>query len=130
MKINIIKAALLSAVVALASCNPGKTVTPQSQQEEAMKVITEIDSMKKTVEPQSETKTIEGKIQTIANGKDGYMALVQTTDKTTYFATISRANLTTPEQYKTFEVGETVKLSGDSWKMNNENHLTVREIVQ
>lgn len=79
-------------------------------------------------ETENKTITVKGEVVQVTLGKDGYTAELKTSTGETYFATISRSNLNNPEQYKTVVVGDKMKVSGDSWKMDNENQVTVREI--
>lgn len=120
--------ALLSAVLAFASCN-NKTATTT----EDKKVETTTEIAKDSVAPQAETskeetKTVEGNVLEINNGKDGYTAKLETAEKEIYLVTISHSNLKNHEQYKTVKVGEKLKVTGDFWKTESENHITVREI--
>lgn len=76
----------------------------------------------------NQMKTVEGKVLAITPGKDGYTAKIQS-GQMIYFATISHSNLKDPTQYKSVDVGDKLKVSGDFWQMENENHITVREIL-
>ncbi|GEP50820.1 hypothetical protein FNO01nite_14920 [Flavobacterium noncentrifugens] len=127
MKSHIQNLAMMSAVIAFASCNTAKTdAKPEIQTETT---VSETDTATAiTEEPKAETKSVEGKVQEIQNGKDGYTAKIETADKEIYFVTISHSNLKDHTQYKSVKVGETLKVSGDSWKADTENHITVREI--
>lgn len=81
---------------------------------------------------QSETEkstTIEGEVLEINQGKDGYTAKLKTNTQEIYFVTISRANLKNPTQYKSTKIGEKLKVLGKFWKMDNDNQITVREIL-
>ena len=74
------------------------------------------------------TKIVEGSVTEIQLGKDGYTATLKNSTNEIYFVTISHANLKNPAQYKTVSTGDKLKVSGDFWKMEEENHITVREI--
>ncbi|MFT3795913.1 hypothetical protein [Flavobacterium sp.] len=130
MKMYVQNLAMLSAVIAF-GCQ-SKQAEPQAEpQTEA--IAAETDTMVQQPEavadkPANDTKTIDGIVKEIANGKDGYTATIETKDQGLFKATISRANLTDAKQYRTFNVSEIVKLSGDYWKMGEEQQLTVREI--
>lgn len=127
MKSHIQNLAMMSAVIAFASCNTAKTETKPEAQIET--TVSETDTATAITEaPKSETKSVEGKVQDIQNGKDGYTAKIETSDKEIYFVTISHSNLKDHTQYKSVKVGETLKVSGDFWKTETENHITVREI--
>lgn len=71
---------------------------------------------------------ISGKVTAIQQGKDGYTATLITAEKAEYRATISRANLTDPTTYRAVQTGETIRVKGDHWQMENQNHITVREL--
>ena len=76
----------------------------------------------------TEKDWISGKVIEINKGKDGYTAKIEANNGETYFATISHANLKDPSQYKSVAVGETISVKGGQWNMENEKHITVREI--
>ena len=126
MKSQIQNLAMLSAVIAFASCNTAKTETKAEIPTET--TATASDSTTVVETPKAEIRTVEGKVQEIQNGKDGYTAKIETAEKEVYFVTISHSNLKDHTQYKSVKAGETLKVSGDFWKMENENHITVREI--
>lgn len=127
MKIHIQNLAMMSAVIAFAGCNS------YNQEQQAEKITataaTEADTAQDQVSeaPANEMKTIEGVVKSMTPGKDGYTAEVETKEGI-YKATISRANLNDPKQYRNFNTSEIVKLTGDSWTMEQEKQLTVREI--
>ena len=127
MKSYVQNLALLSAVIAF-GCNSNKT-EPQPEMP-ADNVKTATDSVTATTDAAATTelKTIEGVVISTSHGKDGYTAKIETKDDGIFQATISRANLKDPKQYRDFNANEIVKLTGDSWKMGAENQLTVREI--
>jgi vacuolar-type H+-ATPase subunit I/STV1 len=80
-------------------------------------------------EIEKKIKTIEGEVLEINQGKDGYTAKLKTNTEEIYFVTISHSNLKNPTQYKATKIGEKLKVSGELWKMNGENQITVREIL-
>jgi|SRR6218665_114840 len=116
--------AMLSAVIAFASCNTAKTDVKQEVQTETVAA----DSLATAEKLQGETKVVEGTVQEIQNGKDGYTAKIETADKTIYYVTVSHSNLKDHTQYKSVNPGEKLKVSGESWKAEENNHITVREI--
>lgn len=71
---------------------------------------------------------ISGMVTEIQPGKDGYTAQLKTDIGTVYYVTISRANLADPQTYRSAAVGDTLTVKGDIWQMENQNHITVREI--
>lgn len=72
---------------------------------------------------------VEGSVESIEYGKDGYTAKVKTADNEIYLATISRINLVDAQEYKVFQVGEKVTLKGEFWKADTEKHIKVTDIV-
>src|SRR5690606_29461899 len=74
-------------------------------------------------------KIVSGEVKDIAFGKDGYTAKIQSVTDDIYYVTISRANLINPEQYKSLQIGEKLKVSGDFWIMDGANQITAREIL-
>jgi len=127
MKSHIQNLAMMSAVIAFASCNTAKTEPkPETQTETA---AAESDSATAVSEDlKTETKSVAGTVQEIQNGKDGYTAKIETANKEIYLVTISHSNLKDHTQFKSVKIGETLKVSGDYWKMENTNNITVREI--
>lgn len=127
MKSHIQNLAMMSAVIAFASCNTAKTeAKPETQTETT---ISETDAATTITEDlKAETQSVEGKVREIQSGKDGYTAKIETADQAIYFVTISHSNLKDHTQYKSVKIGETLKVSGDFWKTDKENHITVREI--
>lgn len=126
MKTHIQNLAMMSAVIAFASCN---SYNQEQQAEKVTPTTTETDTAQAPpIEaPANEMKTIEGVVKSMVPGKDGYTAEIETKEGI-YKATISRANLNDPKQYRNFNTSEIVKLSGEFWTMEQEKQLTVREI--
>lgn len=125
MKNNLLKIVALTGVIALSSCN--KKVEVKTEAVDSQEVVA-TDSIAAPETPEAVTKTVEGKVVEITNGKDGYTAKLETAEKEQYYVTISHSNLTNHEQYKSVKVGETLKVTGDSWKMEDKNQITVRVI--
>lgn len=72
---------------------------------------------------------ITGEVQEIQQGRDGYTAKISTDNHQVYYATISIPNLgENAHQFRKVEVDETISIKGDVWKMNEEMHVTVREL--
>ena len=113
---------MLSAVLAFAGCRQNPP-----EKKSVVKEATEVPATQDTVAAPSRT-VIEGKVLEVQNGKDGYTAKIETANKEIFFATISHSNLKDHTQYKTVTVGESLKVTGDFWKAESENHITVREI--
>jgi hypothetical protein len=72
--------------------------------------------------------TVKGVVKDINMGKDGYTAKLETPDGQLVAVTISRSNLNNPKQYKTVAVGDIIKVSGESWKLDGQSQITVRQI--
>ncbi|HEX8270827.1 MAG TPA: hypothetical protein VF581_13120 [Flavobacterium sp.] len=130
MKHTKLKIAVAVAVVgAIMSCESNKKSTITESGTEVVKVRTPSeDTINKTAEPAMETRTVEGTVASIQNGKDGYTAKVESSNNEIFFVTISHANLKEPGQYKSYNVGDKIKVTGDFWKMENDNQITVRQI--
>lgn len=120
---------MLSAVIAFASCESHKKTTITESGDAIVKARTPTeDTINKQEIPPLETKTVEGIVSEIHSGKDGYTAKIETSDKEVYFVTISHSNLKNPEQYKTVKPGDRLKVTGDFWKMDDDNQITARQI--
>lgn len=166
MKNNVQNLALLSAVIAFASCQQHKQATIDESGNEVIKVRQPAEDTDATpkettiVEDAVETKpekpalvatknktltpepavakpageavkpgralTVKGVVREINRGKDGYTAKIEMPDGQMVSATVSRSNLTEPKQYREVQVGDMLKVSGESWKLDNESQLTVR----
>jgi hypothetical protein len=122
MNTNIQNLAMLSAVIAF-GCHSNRTGMKTDRKSEPQTVLAETKTSAKP-----ETRVIEGTVKNVFHEKDGFVASIQTKDNMIYLATVSRANLKDPHQYRDFKISEQVRLNGDYWKMNDEDQLTVREI--
>lgn len=125
MKCYVQNLAMLSAVIAF-GCQSNKTeIHPEE-------VKTPAVSAKGTSDAQTtaakETQTIDGLVKETNHGKDGYTAKIETNDGKIFYATVSRANLKDAKQYRDFNANEIVKLTGEVWRLEGKDQLTVREI--
>lgn len=127
MKSYVQNLAMLSAVIAF-GCNSNKTESQSEMPADSIKTETDTTAAATDAAATTALKTIEGVVTSTTHGKDGYTATIETKDEGNFQATISRANLKDPKQYRDFNSNEIVKLTGDFWKMGAENQLTVREI--
>lgn len=118
---------LILAIAGMTSCNSNKKATVAEDGTEVVKVRTPEETPESKAEEKDSITTVEGEVKEINKGKDGYTAIL-TTEDGIYFATISIPNLKDPKQYRAVKIGETIKVSGDSWKMENDNYITVREL--
>ena len=123
MKNNIITVFAVTAIMALTSCD--KKVSETTTTNDSIEVTTTERVAPET--PAVETKTVEGIVKATNHGKDGYTAELET-EAGIYFVTISHSNLTDHEQYREVKVGDTIKVTGDSWMMDDKNQITVRVI--
>jgi hypothetical protein len=74
--------------------------------------------------------TIEGKIVEIKNGKDGYMATLESNDGKEYIAIISILNLNKGE-YKNYSVGDRIKVNGSYWINSDDKvNIVVKKIIR
>lgn len=124
MKAIFYKTALFTVLISLMSC--------MNKTEEQKEIIKEVEVKTDTISaetPKEEVqKTVEGVVTNINQGKDGYTATLETSTKEEYLVTISHSNLTNHEQYKSVKVGDNLKVTGDFWKMEDKNQITVRVI--
>lgn len=128
MKRTFVKLFVLVAVVAVSSCNSNKKVTIKEDGTEVVKIRTPEATESSKEEEKVETVAVSGKVNEINKGKDGYTAILTAEDGKIYYATISIPNLKDPKQYRSVQIGETIKVKGDSWKMEDDNYITVREL--
>jgi len=129
MKYNVQNLAMLSAVIAFASCESNKKSTIDDSGNEVVKVRTPTsDTIDKEAIPPADTRTVEGTVLETNHGKDGYTAKIETAEKEIYFVTISHSNLKDPKQYKDLTEGNKLKATGDFWKLGDDNQITAREV--
>lgn len=120
---------LVVAITTMASCNSNKKATVTEDGTEVVKVRTPEATEESKEEEKDSIISVEGEVKEINQGKDGYTAIL-TTEDGIYFATISIPNLKDPKQYRAVKIGETIKVKGDSWKMEEDNYITVRELLK
>jgi|GEM_PF-1756548 len=72
--------------------------------------------------------TVTGKVTEIINGKDGYMARIQTSRGNIYSATISIPNLDDPKQYRTVKVGDQITVKGEATQLEDDMLIRVDEL--
>lgn len=129
LKTNIQNLTMLSAVITFASCESHKQTKITDSGTEIVKLRTPAeDSLDTAAKPVADTITVSGTVLAINTGKDGYTAKLETAEKAIYFATISHSNLKDHSQYRSAKVGDKIEVKGDSWKMGEENQVTVREL--
>ena len=124
MKAIFCKTAVFTVLISLMSC--------MNKTEEQKEIIKEVEVKTDTISAETSKeevqKTVEGVVTNINQGKDGYTGTLETSTKEEYFVTISHSNLTNHEQYKSVKVGDNLKVTGDFWKMEDKNQITVRVI--
>ncbi|RRJ88878.1 hypothetical protein [Flavobacterium macacae] len=118
---------LILAIAGITSCNSNKKATVTEDGTEVVKVRMPDETPESKAEEKDSVATVEGEVKEINQGKDGYTAIL-TTEGGIYYVTISIPNLKDPKQYRVVKIGETIKVSGDSWKMEEDNYITVREL--
>lgn len=130
IRTNIQNLAMMSAVIAFASCESHRKAEIVEGGTEVVEVRTpHEDTLDKAAEPEMKTESAKGIVKAVNFGKDGYTAEMETEQKSVYFATVSRSNLKDPGQYKESKVGETIEVTGDLWKnAEGQNQITVREM--
>lgn len=89
---------------------------------------TNTSQVKGSMEP-IENITISGKVQSIENGKDGYMAMVQTKTNGDYNSIVSIVNLGGPDNYQRFNIGDNVTLEGAPFTNGGVKQLKVKKII-
>jgi hypothetical protein len=124
MKRLFLKSFVLVAAIAVSGCNSNKQATVKEDGTEVVKIRTPEEGK----EEKNDTIAVQGKVNEINKGKDGYTAILTAEDGKIYYATISIPNLKDPKQYRTVAIGETINIKGDSWKMEDDNYITVREL--
>lgn len=72
--------------------------------------------------------TVKGIVREITRGKDGYTAKIETSGGDVVAATVSRSNLRDPDQYRELAVGDAVRVSGNTWKLDGVGQMTVRAL--
>jgi len=77
--------------------------------------------------PQNESITINGIVESVEFGKDGYTATVLTKDSKVYYAVVSIVNLGGPDNYSKVNVKDQVTLKGDYQKRGDKHYLKVTE---
>ncbi len=75
-----------------------------------------------------ESKTIAGKVKSIAYGKDGYTAQVNTVESGEYAALVSIVNLGGPDHYQQVNINDKVVFTGIPSMLNGEKRLMVKKI--
>lgn len=128
MKRTFVKLFVLGAAIVVAACNSNKKAAVKEDGTEVVKIRTPDATEAGKEEEKVETVAVQGKVGEINKGKDGYTAILTTDDGKIYYATISIPNLKDPKQYRSVQIGETIKVKGDSWKMEDDNYITVREL--
>ncbi len=74
--------------------------------------------------------TVTGIVQSINHGGDGYTAKIRSLTDKILFVTISIPNLgKNHEKFKEYKIGESITVNGELWNMNEELHVTVRNII-
>lgn len=72
--------------------------------------------------------SFDGVIESIENGKDGYVAILKDTKGGNFEAIFSIPNMGT--NYKRWEVGDALKIKGDTFAINNTFRVVAKEAVK
>ncbi|MBD3582910.1 hypothetical protein [Flavobacterium selenitireducens] len=128
VRTNIQNLAMMSAVIAFASCESHKKVEIKEDGTEVVEVRTpHQDTVDKVAEPAMEERSVQGSVKEINRGKDGYTAKIETASNEIYFVTVSHSNLKDHTQYKDAKIGDNLSVTGDFWKNGEgQNQITVR----
>ncbi len=111
-----------TAIIAMTACNSG---TSEQSSKDSVPAVPE-----KTVEeiPVEEgPPPVTGVVQEIIQGKDGYTAKIKTAQDSVFYVTISQSNLNDHMQFRTAKAGDTLRVSGERWEMDDKTQITVRE---
>lgn len=74
--------------------------------------------------------TVDGKVVSVTQGKDGQTAEIQDDAGKKYFATISIPNLNDPKRYRQVKPGDRIEIKGESFKLDDGLHIKVTEIKE
>ena len=121
MKKNLICLFAATGLLLVTACTSSEKTKPEVTNTEAP-AQSDANEVKQT--------TVSGTVTETQPGKDGYTARILTTDGKEFYATISRANLTAPESYRSVNPGDSVTVSGDLWQMDGRDYITGRELLQ
>lgn len=72
--------------------------------------------------------TVTGRVIDVTSGKDGYTTQIKDSSGKIYFATISIPNLADAKQYRQVNEGDSITVTGETWKMGEEEHIKVAEL--
>jgi len=113
-----------------ATAEPTPTATEKPEPAKAVETKPAKPTVKteeaKPVEKPARAMTVKGVVKEINRGKDGYTAKIETADGQLVAATVSRSNLYDAKQYREVAVGETVRVTGNTWLLDGVNQMTVR----
>lgn len=87
-----------------------------------------VDINKEAALKEGDEITVNGKVTEITNGKDGYMAKIETADSKKYTVTISIPNLKDPKQFKTLKPGDAVEATGEVFMLGDETGVKATSI--
>ncbi len=101
------------------------TSCQQKETEQAEEIIEE-----KIELSASNKMTVNGIIHSIENGKDGYMATIETNEGQIYVVTISIVNLQkSGNEFKRYEVRNKIEVSGEFWEdASGVKHITAEQV--
>ncbi|WP_196889785.1 hypothetical protein [Aureivirga sp. CE67] len=115
---------LFTALLVLNSCSSSRQQIPMQSS------LTSNSNSTSTKKQTKETEeNIFGKVVSIHDGKDGYVAIIETKNNKSYKALISIPNLGRHGGYTDLKVGNNVAVFGSVWEMDNHRRITVKKIL-
>lgn len=78
---------------------------------------------------QSKEQSLRGQVTKVTHGTDGYTAVIQATDGEIYHITASIPNCGQHGVFKSVQIGDSVHVQGEIWKMGNQRCMTVRTFL-
>lgn len=119
----------LSALLCITSCGKKESSTlgePAAGAVDSTEVDNTATDYPVPVSEMEDTQiTVTGSVTGITNGKDGYTAQIKENSGKIYFATISIPNLDDAKQYRQVKEGDSITVTGETWKMGEEEHIKV-----
>ena len=110
------------------ACESNKKSTITEEGTEIVKARTPIaDTINKEAIPEKKSIAVSGVVNDINPGKDGYTAKIFS-GSNIYYATVSHSNLQDPAQFESVVKGDSITVSGDYWKLGQDEQITVREL--
>lgn len=126
---------LAASIFSMTACNDkkGNDIDNMTALDTAAYPVDNTTVESDTITPEVDTEapvtvTVQGRVAQITKGKDGYTALIREDSGREYYATISRVNLSESQQYREVKEGDRITVKGESFKLDEELHIKVKEI--